>query len=96
MKAVVLTIALFVTVGLLVGCGKEADKVDEHEHSAVEHSEELPAGANVMCPVMPEEKVDPELYVEHKGKRIYVCCKKCAKQVQEDPAGWYTKAYGDN
>jgi hypothetical protein len=48
-----------------------------------------------MCPVMPEEEVDPSLYVEYKGKKIYVCCKKCAKRVEEDPAVWHAKAYGD-
>ena len=66
----------------------------QHEHGG-EYVEVLPAGANQMCPVMPSEKVDPSLYVEYKGKRIYVCCKKCVKRVKEDPAAWYAKVYGD-
>lgn len=53
-----------------------------------------PAGANQMCPVMPEEKADASLFVEHEGRRIYVCCKKCTERVAEDPAAWYAKAYG--
>lgn len=36
------------------------------------------------CPVSNEE-IDRKLYVEHNGKRIYVCCKKCAKKVNGDP-----------
>ncbi len=70
------------------------ETVHEHGHGG-EHVEALPAGANQMCPVMPDEKVDPSLYVEYKGKRIYVCCKKCVKRVKEDPAAWYAKVYGD-
>ncbi len=94
MKGIVLATALFVTAGLFVGCESDADTAHEHS-SDTEHAEALPAGANQMCPVMPEEKVDPSLYVEYKGKKVYVCCEKCAKRVEEDPAVWYAKAYGD-
>jgi len=66
-----------------------------HEHAASgKHAQALPAGANQMCPVMPEEKVDPSVFVEFNGKRIYVCCKKCRQRVADDPAAWYAKAYG--
>lgn len=67
---------------------------NEQGHGA-EHVEALRHGANRMCPMMPDKKVDPSLYVDYKGKRIYVCCKKCAKRVKENPAAWYTKVYGD-
>ncbi len=94
MKGIVLTTVLFVAAGLFVGCDSDADKADEHP-SGTEHAKALPAGANQMCPVMPEDEVDPSLYVEYKGKKIYVCCKKCVKRVEEDPAAWYAKAYGN-
>ncbi|MHC4789385.1 MAG: hypothetical protein ACYS8K_09330, partial [Planctomycetota bacterium] len=72
----------------------------EHEHGAHEQAgaeepaDALPAGANLMCPVMPDEAIDPNLFVEYQGKRIYVCCKKCLGRVAEDPGAWYAKAYG--
>ncbi|KKL55632.1 hypothetical protein LCGC14_2253490, partial [marine sediment metagenome] len=69
-------------------------KMDEQARGE-EHVEALPAGANKICPVEPDEKVVPSLYVEYKDKRIYVCCRKCVKRVQEDPAAWYTKVYGN-
>ena len=94
MKGIVLVTALFVAAGLFVGCDSDADRADEHR-SGTGQAQALPAGANQMCPVMPEEKIDPSLYVEYEGKKIYVCCKKCAKRVEEDPAVWYAKAYGD-
>ena len=81
---------------MLAAINKAIGKHEEagHEHGSTD-LKALPAGANQMCPMMPDEKVDPSLYVEYKGKRIYVCCKKCAKRVQEDPAAWYAKVYGD-
>ncbi len=94
MKGIVLATALFFAAGLFVGCDSDADRAHEHQ-SDTEHAEALPAGANQMCPVMPEEKVDPSLYVEYKGRKIYVCCQKCKKRVEEDPDVWYAKAYGD-
>ncbi len=63
------------------------------EHHASKPVRTLPAGANKMCPVMPDEKADPATFVEFDGKRIYVCCKKCRQRVADDPAAWYAKAY---
>lgn len=94
MKTIVLTIAVLVAVGLFVGCDSKGDKADEHD-SGTEQVKALPSGANQFCPVEPEEKADPSLYVEYTGKRIYVCCKKCIERVNEDPAAWYAKAYGN-
>ncbi len=75
--------------------GPEGDGHGTHEHADAEQEvAALPAGANRMCPVMPDEPVDPALFVEYEGKRIYVCCEKCLKRVAEDPAAWYAKAYG--
>ena len=73
-------------------------EVAEHDGPGHTHGGEqagiLPAGANQMCPVIPDEKVDPSIFVEYEGKRIYVCCEKCRKRVLEDPAAWFAKAYG--
>lgn len=89
-----LTISLFVT-----GCNKKSEEEHtdhDHEQAHGEKSVEmLPEGANLMCPVMPDEKALAFLFVESNGKKIYVCCKKCLGQVKKDPASWYTKAYGE-
>ena len=37
------------------------------------------------CPVM-GGAIDKKLYVDHDGKRIYVCCSGCLGKVREDPA----------
>ncbi len=45
----------------------------------------LPDDANTTCPVMTKEKVDPDLYVDYKGQRVYVCCTKCKKRFSQNP-----------
>jgi len=41
--------------------------------------------AQTTCPVL-GGKVDRQLYVDHEGKRIYVCCAGCLDAVRKDPA----------
>lgn len=46
---------------------------------------ELPKDANTTCPVMTKEDVDPDIFVDYKGKRVYMCCTKCKKRFAQDP-----------
>ena len=46
------------------------------------------------CPVT-GGKIDKSLYVDHDGKRIYLCCKNCIAPVQKDPAK-FIKAMEDS
>ena len=34
---------------------------------------------------MIEDEVDPEEFVEYKGKKIYMCCGSCVKKFKKDP-----------
>lgn len=47
-------------------------------------------GKQTTCPVMKEKAINPDLYVDANGKRIYVCCPGCAVQITADP-GKYIK-----
>jgi len=40
---------------------------------------------NTTCPVMEGEEVDPELWVDYKGKRVYFCCDDCVERFNNDP-----------
>ena len=42
------------------------------------------------CPVM-GGPVNPKLYVDANGYRIYVCCGGCIKEVKADPAKYIAK-----
>jgi hypothetical protein len=43
------------------------------------------------CPAMEGKAVNPKLYVDADGYRIYVCCRKCVKDVTSDPAKYIAK-----
>jgi YHS domain-containing protein len=45
------------------------------------------------CPVM-GEPINRSLYVDYKGKRIYVCCNDCKAKVAEDPEKYIKKLEG--
>lgn len=52
------------------------------------------AALQTTCPVT-GGKIDKSLYVDHDGKRIYLCCKGCIDPVQKDPAK-FIKAMEDS
>ena len=43
-----------------------------------------------LCPLMIEDEIDPEEFVEYKGKKIYMCCGSCVKKFKKDP-DYYAK-----
>ena len=73
---------------------EEPGQTAQQAPSAEQTADAVTAEATMMCPAMPGRPVDPNLFVEYGGKRIYVCCRKCLKHVGEDPAAWYAKVYG--
>jgi hypothetical protein len=40
---------------------------------------------NTRCPVMPENPVNPDIFVEHEGQRVYFCCDGCPAAFQQNP-----------
>ena len=46
-----------------------------------------------ICPLM-GEKINPEIYVDHNGKRIYFCCKGCINKFKADPVKYMKKLEG--
>ena len=49
------------------------------------------AGPQTNCPVMKGNAINPKLYVDANGYRIYVCCGGCIKEVKADPAKYIAK-----
>ncbi len=37
------------------------------------------------CPVMTKNPINPKMYVDVQGKRIYVCCPGCITKIKADP-----------
>ena len=45
---------------------------------------------NQICPVMGNE-VDPDVFVDHEGRRIGFCCPPCIPTFKADPAKYIKK-----
>jgi len=97
MIRILLTATLFLAL-LPVGAGAQdhAHNADE-EHSSGGHDQHLEgdqpsAGndqvTNSFCPVTVDEPIDPTIFVEHEGQRIYFCCNRCRKQFLENPEAY--------
>jgi len=43
---------------------------------------------NAFCPVMPDEPIDPSFFSEFKGRKVYLCCKRCRTKFEADPEAY--------
>lgn len=71
----VVAVAAVIAVGLAAGCKEKSG----------------PAGgaaapiAQKLCPVT-GQPIDPNVYVDYEGRRIYFCCNACPAEFKKDPA----------
>jgi len=87
-------------IGLLAGilwvavaaCGAVETTLDKAPAGGpeVEKAVDKPLVLQTTCPVTGEE-INKNLYVDHDGKRIYVCCKGCEGKIKQDPAAFIKK-----
>jgi YHS domain-containing protein len=57
-------------------------------------AETLPAlKPQTTCPVMAGQPIDKTLYVDYKGKRIYVCCGDCLEKLKKNPEKYLKKLH---
>jgi YHS domain-containing protein len=80
-----------VVAGILIAGATIA--AEEHPHHP-EQAKEAKIVPQTTCPVM-GGKVNKALYVDHDGKRIYVCCKGCIDAVKKDPQKYIKKLEAD-
>ncbi|MEO1129617.1 MAG: DUF2231 domain-containing protein [Planctomycetota bacterium] len=43
---------------------------------------------NTVCPVMPDEAVDPSFFLDHDGSRVYFCCRRCVLRFEQNPEAY--------
>jgi hypothetical protein len=84
-------LAATVLAGLLITGATWAE--EGHERHAKDATE-AKITPQTTCPVM-GGKINKALYVDHDGKRIYVCCKGCIGAVQKDPEKYIKKLEAD-
>ena len=85
-NAIILTTSVVVGSLLLVGCGDQPEQKKDGTSGS-----KAPVIAQKTCPVMEGGKIDPKLYADHKGRRIYFCCKACIGMFKKDPEKYVKK-----
>jgi len=75
---VTLMLCTLAIAALLVGCGKKDGA------SATPLDENGKPIAQKLCPVM-GDPIDPKIYVDYNGRRIYFCCNACPPKFKADP-----------
>jgi YHS domain-containing protein len=85
--AVAAGLALFVATG----CAKKQQPAATDNGTQKQDAAAAVEGKpQTTCPVM-GSKIDKSLYVDVKGKRIYVCCQTCVAAVKKDPDTYIAK-----
>jgi len=44
-----------------------------------------------LCPVMEENPIDPSIYIDYQGKRVYFCCMLCKATFEKEPETYLAK-----
>ena len=91
MKNMKLVLAMLImgTIGNAVNSIADNDLMHKSQQRSIAKNQK-PSLSQTTCPVMGEE-VNKKLYVDHNGKRIYVCCKGCINAVNADPEKYIKK-----
>ena len=71
----------------------QTSTMEETKETATQAAEEVKktvteAAAQVeqtMCPVMDGMKIDKNVFMEYKGKKVYFCCADCKAKFEADP-----------
>jgi len=62
--------------------------VEEVKKTAKEAATEI---AQTMCPIMDGNKIDKNVFVEYKGKKVYFCCADCKAKFEAEPEKFIAK-----
>lgn len=64
---------------------ESAPSAESNPASFEAKSSSPPMEDNTFCPVMPQEPVNPKIFAEINGKRVFFCCQKCRRSFLENP-----------
>ena len=92
-KDAVIMKSMTVGIGLLAGClwaaahgaGEAAHDGDQAGAAKTAPAPEKAITLQTTCPAM-GGAINKNLYVDHDGKRVYICCKGCEAPLKKDPA----------
>ncbi|GMV98370.1 MAG: YHS domain-containing protein [Phycisphaerae bacterium] len=84
-------LGLFLAAGCCEQC-KEPERASDQpaEKSASAGESKAMTVAQKNCPVG-GHAIDPAVYTEYEGKKVYFCCPKCIDKFKSDPAKYMAK-----
>ncbi len=73
-----------------------AEDVKEEATAAAEGAKETAetmaaSMEQTMCPIMDGNKIDKNVFVEYKGKKVYFCCEACKATFEKEPEKYIAK-----
>lgn len=74
-----------VLLALAVGATSAEEGTHVHDHEEAVAASERAQTMNVICPVMTDMEVDPDIFTDHEGKRVYFCCPNCRAAFESNP-----------
>lgn len=69
---------------------EEAEDTAEEIQESTDDAQSNAAVRQEVCPVM-GGKINPELYVEYQGEKVYFCCAGCPEEFQKNPEQYLAK-----
>lgn len=69
---------------------KEAEKIQDQAEKTAEDLQSNAAIEQTVCPVM-GGKINPALYVEYQGEKVYFCCAGCPETFEKNPQQYLSK-----
>ena len=75
---------MLIGAGVLIAGSLYAGSHGQPAHEATDEKEEGKLKPQTTCPIM-GGAINENQYVDHEGKRIFVCCPPCREQVKADP-----------
>lgn len=78
------TLSLLLTLSVVAMFALNTSAENLHDHTATDLK------TQTTCPVMGGD-IDPSLYADVEGKRIYVCCSECISKIKSDPEKYIKK-----
>jgi YHS domain-containing protein len=107
LKKIILSTALVIIIVGPVGCKKkeqptpkpaQAPTMEKMKHTATKTAEEANKTAETMAASMEQTvcpvtgiKIDKNVFVEYKGKKVYFCCTDCKAKFEADPEKYVAK-----
>ncbi len=70
---------------------KQSAKTAEDTKKAATATAAAVSVEQTMCPVMDGNKIDKNVFVEYKGKKVYFCCAQCKAAFEKEPEKYLAK-----